>query len=106
MKAINPNNGQTLGNANNHFDFSQFNKNNDLIFNSFTATFLDVHHNTMALKYRSAIIEILQDVYPSITYDQANALAWIGLEGTEVYNEQVQNDPEFLNYITQNQQNV
>lgn len=78
----------------------------DLIFNNFTASFLDVHHNTLALKYRTAIIEILQDVYPSMTYDQANALAWIGLEGTAPYNEQMQNDSEFLNYITQNQQNV
>src|SRR5690606_6199895 len=78
----------SLYNEGDLFDMLEENRKN-LIFNTFTSSFLDVDHNVMALKYRTAIIEILQDVYPSMTYDQANALAWLGVEGTEADNEQM-----------------
>ncbi|MXV37230.1 hypothetical protein GO491_00865 [Flavobacteriaceae bacterium Ap0902] len=41
-----------------------------------------------------------------MTNDQADALAWLGLEGTIPYEEQVEANPNFENEINQNVQSA
>ncbi|MDO5655547.1 MAG: hypothetical protein Q4G27_05345 [Flavobacteriaceae bacterium] len=79
---------------------------NDLIFNTFTAAYMDNHHNVMAQLYRNVIVDALQEIYPSMTNNQATALAWIGMENTIAYQNEIQNSPGFLNNQSQILQDV
>lgn len=60
-------------------------------------------HSDMANKYINAMTNTLMEYFPNLSYQDAEALSWRGLENTQAWQDLVQNDPgraldiEYLN---------
>lgn len=61
------------------------------------------HESSIANNYQSSIVAALQEAFPGLSYENANALAWGGLEETDAFNRlpqiQRQNFTEINNYF-------
>lgn len=70
-------------------------ENHSTLFNEFTSSFQNVQHNVMAENYIEVISQILYEIYPNLTQQEVTALAWIGLENTNAFEQKTKSNPNF-----------
>ena len=65
----------------------------------------DLDHQTIAELYISKIVAGIQELYPSISLEDADSLAWGGLQETPIWSNLQNSEPARANFIRQTNTN-